>query len=88
LVEEAKILHPEKQLTALQTVGYREIFDWIDGLISLDRAIDLIKVNTRHYAKRQMTWFKNQSSLHWVSFPFNVENLIRDCVSFTHYAAK
>lgn len=88
LIEEAMALYPQKQLSALQTVGYRELFDWIDGLMSKERAIELIKTNTRHYAKRQMTWFKNQSNLKWFQHPFNIDEILRYCVSFTHYAAK
>ncbi|MEO6134001.1 MAG: tRNA (adenosine(37)-N6)-dimethylallyltransferase MiaA [Ginsengibacter sp.] len=58
LLDEAKSLYPFKHLNALQTVGYKELFAHIDGDISLENAIDLIKKNTRHYAKRQNTWFK------------------------------
>lgn len=58
LLEEARNLYQYKNLNALQTVGYKELFDFFDGNISLDKAIDDIKKNTRHYAKRQITWFK------------------------------
>lgn len=58
LVEEARTLYPHKNLNALQTVGYTELFDYFDGSISLEEAVRLIKRNTRHYAKRQLTWFK------------------------------
>ena len=58
LLDEVKSLYPFKHLNALQTVGYKELFAHIDGNISLENAIDLIKKNTRHYAKRQNTWFK------------------------------
>ncbi|MEE9439093.1 MAG: tRNA (adenosine(37)-N6)-dimethylallyltransferase MiaA [Saprospiraceae bacterium] len=60
LVDEVKSLLKYKDLRALDTVGYREIFEYLDGKISLERAIELIKRNTRRYAKRQMTWYKNQ----------------------------
>lgn len=66
LVEEAKDLRKHRSLNALQTVGYRELFDYFDGTITLKRAIELIKQNTRHYAKRQMTWFKKDSQIMWV----------------------
>ncbi len=56
LVEEAKSLYPQRQLDALQTVGYQELFDYFDGKTSLDEAIQLIQQHTRNYAKRQMTW--------------------------------
>lgn len=58
LLEEVRALTSFKNLNALQTVGYRELFEFMDGKISLEKAVELIKQNTRHYAKRQITWFK------------------------------
>ena len=66
LEEEASLLLPNRNLNALQTVGYRELFSYFDGEISLPKAIELIKQNTRHYAKRQMTWFKKDDSVEWI----------------------
>ncbi len=66
LYEEVKSLYPFKSLNALQTVGYKEIFDYLDGKVSLEEAVDEIKQNTRHYAKRQMTWFKKETSIEWM----------------------
>lgn len=66
LVDEARTLIPFRSLNALQTVGYRELFDCFDGITSLDRAVELIQQNTRHYAKRQMTWFKKDPNIQWV----------------------
>lgn len=60
LLEEAENLNPFRHLNALQTVGYRELFQYLDGKISLNEAIEKIKKNTRHFAKRQITWFKTQ----------------------------
>lgn len=65
LLEEVKGLQPFKHLNALQTVGYRELFDFLEGKISLEKAVDKIKQNTRHYAKRQLTWFKADTSIKW-----------------------
>jgi tRNA dimethylallyltransferase len=65
LIEEAKQLMPFKSLNALQTVGYRELFDYFEGSIDKQHAIELIKQNTRHYAKRQLTWFKRDEDMHW-----------------------
>jgi tRNA dimethylallyltransferase len=62
LVEEARSLHVHKKLPALQTVGYRELFDCFEGKISLEQAIDLIRRNTRRYAKRQMTYWRDVST--------------------------
>ncbi len=67
LVEEVRSLIPYQDLNALQTVGYRELFDHFNGLTSQERAIQLIKQNTRHYAKRQLTWFKKDPAIHWIS---------------------
>ena len=67
LLEETKKLFPFRHLNALQTVGYVELFDFLEGKISLDQAIKQIKMNTRHYAKRQMTWFKKETDMNWFS---------------------
>ncbi len=72
LLEESKALLPYKQLNALQTVGYRELFDHLEGKISLERAVELIKQNTRHYAKRQLTWFKKDDLINWLSPDINI----------------
>lgn len=60
LLEEVKGLYPFKHLNALNTVGYKELFDFIDGKCSLEEAVNLIKQNSRRYAKRQLTWFNHQ----------------------------
>jgi tRNA dimethylallyltransferase len=66
LVEEARGLFPYRHLQALQTVGYRELFRYFDGEISLEEAVGLIRTNTRHYAKRQMTWFRKEKVDRWI----------------------
>lgn len=63
LVEEVKKVYPYKNLKALQTVGYNELFDYLDGKNSLPEAIEKIKQHTRNYAKRQLTWFRNEKDL-------------------------
>jgi tRNA dimethylallyltransferase len=65
LIEEGKSLIPFRDLNALQTVGYKELFQCFDGNISLEKAIDEIKTNSRHYAKRQLTWFKKDRDISW-----------------------
>jgi tRNA dimethylallyltransferase len=67
LLNEVKSLASFKKVNALQTVGYRELFDHLDKNISLDEAVEQIKINTRHYAKRQMTWFKKDKEVKWFS---------------------
>jgi tRNA dimethylallyltransferase len=69
LEQEAAALLPLSHLNALQTVGYSELFDSFKGIISRSQAVDLIKQNTRHYAKRQMTWFKRQEGIKWFILP-------------------
>ena len=75
LLNEAKNLFSLKDLNALQTVGYRELFDFFEEKITLDFAIEEIKKNTRRFAKRQMTWFKKDETVNWFS-PFDQENII------------
>lgn len=65
LVEEVQSLQPYRSHNALQTVGYKEIFDYLDGKCSLDEAITNIKTNTRRYAKRQYTWFRKVVGIQW-----------------------
>lgn len=66
LVEEVRSLADFRHLTALQTVGYKEVFDYLDGDVSLDETVALIQRNTRHYAKRQLTWWRRDASIRWL----------------------
>ena len=66
LEAEARSLLPYRDLPALQTVGYREMFDYFDGKYNLDTAVRLIQRNTRHYAKRQLTWWRRDPSIRWI----------------------
>ena len=65
LLEEVRKLEYAKDTNALKTVGYREIFEYLDGKVSLENAIEQIKVNTRRYAKRQITWFSRDKNMKW-----------------------
>jgi tRNA dimethylallyltransferase len=65
LVEEAKSVYSYKNLNSLNTVGYKELFDYFDNKITLEEAIELIKRNTRRYARRQLTWFNGDSEINW-----------------------
>lgn len=65
LLKEAKDLFPHRQLNALQTVGYTELFEHLEGKITLQQATELIKQHTRNYAKRQLTWFKRDAEVNW-----------------------
>ncbi len=66
LEQEARAVYPLRENNSLQTVGYRELFGFFDGQYDRDRAIELIQQNSRHYAKRQMTWFNRDKSIHWL----------------------
>lgn len=76
LVEEAKALLPYRQLNALNTVGYKEIFRYLDGEWTLEFATEKIKKNTRDYAKKQLTWFKRDTDIQWFD-PSQSEELFR-----------
>lgn len=76
LLDEAKSLYPYKDLNALQTVGYRELFAYFDGQESLEKAVENIKTNTRHFAKRQLTWFKRTPEVTWFDYTTNTQNII------------
>ena len=65
LLDEVKDLLPLKNINALQTVGYKEPFEYLEGKTDLDTAVNLIKQNTRNYAKRQLTWFRKDKEVKW-----------------------
>ena len=78
LLDEARLLIPYQHLNALQTVGYKELFDHFNGKISLPDAIDEIKKNTRRYAKRQLTWFKKDKEYVWLKAnEYNISQYLR-----------
>ncbi len=75
LEAEARALYPHRALNALQTVGYRELFEYFDGLTTFGKAIEAIKRNSRRYAKRQLTWFRRDPEIRWFA-PDEVEAMI------------
>jgi tRNA dimethylallyltransferase len=77
LMAEAKDLFPHKDLNALQTVGYRELFSYFEGEISLEFSIEEIKKNTRRFAKRQLTWFKRNENTKWFDYLTDRNEIIR-----------
>ena len=86
LIDEVKnILNMDydKSLNSLNTVGYKEIIQYLDGIISLEKAIELIKRNTRHYAKRQMTWFRKDKRIYWfdVSELYELDGIAEKIIS-------
>lgn len=76
LLEEAEALYPNKELNALQTVGYRELFSYFDGEFKLDFAIEEIKKNTRRFSKRQLTWFKRNENTKWFDYALDRNEII------------
>lgn len=77
LLKEVKSVYTFKNLNALQTVGYKELFKYLDGEWELDFAISEIKKNTRRFAKRQLTWFRKNTAAFWVNYDYNFDDLIK-----------
>lgn len=80
LLEEAKSLYPLRHLNALNTVGYKELFDYLEGRWSLEEAVERIKGNTRRYARKQLTWYKKDELIRWFH-PHDKEEIIRYIMS-------
>ena len=75
LIDEARRMYPYRNLNALNTVGYKELFEHFDGLTTLDEAIYKIQSNTRRYCRKQLTWYKKDETVKWFS-PQNVKEII------------
>ena len=75
LLEEAKSLYPKRHLNAMNTVGYKELFAYFDGQCTLEEAVEQIKIHTRQYAKRQMTWLRKDNSYRWI-MPEDFDNTV------------
>ena len=79
LLDEVKSVYPKRHLNSLNTVGYKELFDYIDGKCTLEQAVEQIKINTRQYAKRQMTWLRKNNDYQWFTIDeveIIIENLM------------
>lgn len=81
LIEEAWRMYPHRMLNSLNTVGYKELFDYFDGKCTLDEAVFKIKSNTHKYCRKQLTWFKRDKDMRWFA-PDNVEEIINYINSF------
>jgi tRNA dimethylallyltransferase len=77
LLDEVKALIPHKNLNALNTVGYKELFEYFEGTCTLDFAISEIKKNTRRFAKRQLTWFRKDLSIKWFDYTSHPQDIIK-----------
>ena len=76
LEQEAMSVYDKRHLNALNTVGFKEMFEYLDGLTTLDQAIYKIQSNTRRYCRKQLTWFKRDQSIEWFN-PDNYEEIIK-----------
>jgi len=76
LLEEAQSLYNQRHLNALNTVGYKEMFDYMDGRWTLEEAVERMKGNTRRYARKQLTWYKRDSEMKWFN-PDDQEEIIK-----------
>lgn len=76
LFKEVQSLYKYKNLNALQTVGYREFFDFLDSKINFNQAIELTKMNTRRFAKRQLTWYNKQTDIQWFDYKTNLSEIV------------
>jgi tRNA dimethylallyltransferase len=77
LVKEVIDLNEYKDLNSLNTIGYKEIFNYLEGKSNLDYAINEIKKNTRRYAKRQMTWFNSNNNIIWFKINYKIEDIVK-----------
>lgn len=84
MIEEARKVYPKRELNSLNTVGYKELFEYFDGSLSLDEAIFKIQSNTRRYARKQITWFKRDEDIQWFS-PLQIEEVIHFISNRTQY---
>lgn len=87
MIEEALRVYPKRTLNSLNTVGYKEMFDYLDGLTTLDEAIFKIQSNTRKYARKQLTWYKKDDNLQWFN-PDNVEEILKYISTIVSYTSK
>jgi tRNA dimethylallyltransferase len=83
LLEEARNVYPLRSLNSLNTVGYKELYEYMSGNVSLEEAVDLIKRDSRRYAKRQISWFNRDKEIHWFH-PDNEEEILDFCNTELH----
>lgn len=87
MIKEALHVYPKRMLNSLNTVGYKEMFEYLDGLTTLDEAIFKIQSNTRKYARKQLTWYKKDDNLQWFN-PDNVEEILKYISTIVSYTSK
>lgn len=82
LLKEANDVVDHRNLNALQTVGYKELYDYMDGTTNLETAIELIKRNTRRFAKKQLTWFRRDETIQWFDYKVSLKEVLKHIISF------
>ena len=87
MIKEALRVYPKRTLNSLNTVGYKEMFEYLDGLTTLDETIFKIQSNTRKYARKQLTWYKKDDDLQWFN-PDNVEEILKYISTIVSYTSK
>ena len=87
MIKEALHVYPKRTLNSLNTVGYKEMFEYLDGLTTLDETIFKIQSNTRKYARKQLTWYKKDDDLQWFN-PDNVEEILKYISTIVSYTSK
>lgn len=87
LMEEARKLYPKRHLNSLNTVGYKELFEYFAGNCTLDFAIDKIKQHSRNYARKQLTWFNRDKEIHWINLSENNSDAITEIINLTTHIA-
>lgn len=87
MIKEALRVYPKRTLNSLNTVGYKEMFEYLDGLTTLDETIFKIQSNTRKYARKQLTWYKKDDNLQWFN-PDNVEEILKYISTIVSYTSK
>ena len=85
LLDEVKSVYPKRHLNSLNTVGYKELFDYLDGKCTLEQAVEQIKINTRQYAKRQMTWLRKRNDYQWFTINQTDEIIDALCRNATYH---
>ncbi len=82
LIEEARGFYPKRHLNSLNTVGYKELFEYFDGNHTLDFAIEKIKQHSRNYARKQLSWFRRDKEVNWINLSEESDNVVRKIVAF------
>lgn len=84
LVEEARGLYPRRHLNSLNTVGYKELFEYFDGVCSLEFAIDKIKQHSRNYARKQLSWFRRDENIYWINLSNDNDGVVQEIIDLVN----